>query len=169
VTALPAQAYIGIGSNLDDPAAQVGRACEALAGLPRTDLVACSALYRSAPMGPPDQPDYVNAVAALATGLEPLSLLDALQAVENRHGRVRGRRWGERVIDLDLLVYGDARIDAPRLRVPHPGLAQRAFVLVPLAEIAPDLVVPGVGRVRDLVSPQVRARVRPLDDPRAPV
>jgi 2-amino-4-hydroxy-6-hydroxymethyldihydropteridine diphosphokinase len=123
-----------------------------LAALPSTRLVTASSRYRTPPMGPPDQPDYVNAVAELETALAPLALLDELQRIESAHLRQRGaERWGPRTLDLDLLLYGDARLDLPRLTVPHPGIADRAFVLVPLAEIAPDLSIPGLGPLRRLV------------------
>jgi 2-amino-4-hydroxy-6-hydroxymethyldihydropteridine diphosphokinase len=146
-------AYVALGSNLDDPRAQVGRALEALDALPGTQRVACSSLYRSAPLGPVAQPDFVNAVAGLLTALEPEALLAELQALETRLGRARpAERWGPRRIDLDLLVHGSARRDGPGLTLPHPGLAARPFVLVPLAEVAPDLAVPGVGRVRRLLA-----------------
>ncbi len=141
-------AYIGLGSNLEDPVQQVQRALVELAAIPATRLLRQSSLYRSPPLGPPDQPDYINAVAELSTTLQPLELLDELQHIENAHGRVRGIRWGARTLDLDLLLYGDRRIDESRLILPHPGLALRAFVLVPLLEIAPALDVPGVGPVK---------------------
>ena len=145
-------AWIGVGSNLDGPAARVRAAFDALATIPATDLVAASPLYGSAPMGPADQPDYVNAVVQLDTALEPHALLDALQRLEAEAGRDRaGERWGPRVLDLDLLLFGDRRIDDARLRVPHPGIAQRVFVLRPLADMAPDLEVPGLGRVDELL------------------
>lgn len=134
-------AYIGLGSNLDQPRRQIERALEELAELPGSRLQARSRLYRSAPVGSP-QPDYINAVAQLDTTLEPLALLDALQALEQRHHRVRLERWGPRTLDLDLLLYGDQHIDHPRLRVPHPELARRNFVLYPLADINPDLALP---------------------------
>ena len=142
---------IGLGGNLDAPADRVRRARKALAGSEGIREVAFSSLYRSRPMGPQDQPDYVNAVMAIETDLEPLALLDRLQAIEVLEGRVRiGERWGPRTIDLDLLVFGNQVIQHPRLTVPHPGLAVREFVLHPLAEILPDLDVPGVGRIREL-------------------
>lgn len=150
---LAVTAFIGLGSNLDDPRQQVARALRELAELPDTTLAAQSSLYRSAPMGPPDQPAYINAVARLETRLAPEALLDALQAIEARHGRLRGdERWGPRTLDLDILLYADVRIDNPRLQVPHPGLAERNFVLQPLAEIAPDLDIPGLGPLRDLLA-----------------
>jgi len=144
-------AYVALGSNLDDPRAQVERALAALDGLPETRCVLRSSLYRSPPFGPVAQPDFVNAVAGLLTGLDPAALLEQLQALEAGLGRERPSvRWGPRRIDLDLLVHGDARRAEPGLTLPHPGIAERAFVLVPLAEIAPDLEVPGLGRVREL-------------------
>jgi 2-amino-4-hydroxy-6-hydroxymethyldihydropteridine diphosphokinase len=145
--------YIGLGSNLADPAAQVAAGLRALARLPRTRLVAHSRLYRSAPWGRADQPAFVNAAAQLETALEPRELLDALLRIERAAGRERdGTRWGPRVLDLDILAYGEKRIAEPGLHVPHPRLPERAFVLVPLAEIAPDLRIPGCGRVADLLA-----------------
>lgn len=145
-------AYVALGSNLDDPRVQVERALAALADLPDTRLVLSSSLYRTRPFGPVAQSDFVNAVAGVLTQLDPAALLAQLKALEARLGRERPVvRWGPRRIDLDLLVHGAARIAEPALEVPHPGIAERAFVLVPLAEIAPDLAVPGRGRVRDLL------------------
>jgi 2-amino-4-hydroxy-6-hydroxymethyldihydropteridine diphosphokinase len=135
--------YIGLGSNLAEPQAQLRDAFEALAQLPDSQLAATSALYASDPLGPPDQPRYVNAVAALDTALTPLQLLDALQAIEQRQGRQRkAERWGPRTLDLDILLFGERLIDEPRLVVPHYHLHARAFVLYPLAELAPDLQLP---------------------------
>lgn len=145
-------AYIGLGSNLGDPVAQVRRALDALAKCPGSRVITRSALYRSAPMGPQDQPDFVNAVVGMLTTLSAQALLRALVDLERHLGRpVRRARWGPRVIDLDLLVYGTARINEPGLTVPHPGLAERRFVLQPLADIAPDLTVPGLGRVAKIL------------------
>lgn len=144
-------AYVGIGSNLQGPARQVESAVAQLAGIHDTRVHAVSSLYRSAAFGGVEQADFVNAAAALLTRLAPRALLGELQAIENRQGRVRGDvRWGPRVLDLDLLVYGSVRIDEDDLTVPHPGIGERNFVLLPLAEIAPDLVVPGLGRVASL-------------------
>ncbi|HEY5643028.1 MAG TPA: 2-amino-4-hydroxy-6-hydroxymethyldihydropteridine diphosphokinase [Woeseiaceae bacterium] len=141
-------AYVGVGSNLDNPAMQVEEAMSLLDKLPGTRLVTRSALYRSAPFGGVEQPWFVNAVAALLTTLEPLALLEQLQALERRQGRdMDGVRWGPRVLDLDLLVYSDRSVEESRLTVPHPGIAGRNFVLLPLGEIAPQLVIPGLGRV----------------------
>lgn len=145
-------AYIGIGSNVADPPAQVRRALAALAGLPATRLVASSALYRTRPFGPVPQDDFTNAVAAVLTQLAPPRLLAAMQALEAGQGRVRTQRWGPRTLDLDLLVYGNERIELPGLVVPHPGIAERGFVLRPLADVAPELAVPGVGRVAALLA-----------------
>ncbi len=137
-------AYIGVGSNLADPVHQVRSAFLDLDAVPHCRVSKVSPLYRTPPMGPADQPPYVNAAVKLHTRLAPLPLLDALLAVERRHGRVRdGRRWGPRTLDLDLLLYGERIIDEPRLTVPHPGIAERAFVLLPLYDIAPTLTIPG--------------------------
>lgn len=146
----PIRVFIGIGANLDDPLTQVTRALRELAELPETALIAASPLYRSPPLGPPGQPDYVNAVAELSTSLAPHALLDELQGLERAHHRVRAERWGPRTLDLDLLLYGEAVIDDERLTVPHPGIASRAFVLLPLVDLAPALELPGLGRVREL-------------------
>ncbi|TCK19000.1 2-amino-4-hydroxy-6-hydroxymethyldihydropteridine diphosphokinase [Thiogranum longum] len=143
-------AWIGLGSNLNDPARQVNNALAELDQLPRSRLLVCSGLYRSAPMGPQDQPDYINAVAGLATALPAAALLDLLQAIEQAHRRVRGEHWGPRTLDLDILLYGDERIETPGLKVPHPGMVERNFVLAPLAEVAPQLLVPGLGEVQAL-------------------
>lgn len=146
-------AYVALGSNLDDPCRQVDRAFDALATLPDTRLVARSPSYRSPPLGPVSQPDFVNAAAGLLTRLAPRALLDALKSLEAALGRESPVvRWGPRRIDLDLLVHGAARVEEQGLSVPHPGLAERAFVLLPLADIAPDLEVPGIGRVRSLAA-----------------
>lgn len=136
------RAYIGLGANLGEPLAQLRAAVAALAALPGSTLAAVSPLYRSAPLGPAGQPDYYNAVAALDTPLPPHALLAALQAIETAQGRVRLERWGPRTLDLDLLLYGADVIATPDLTVPHAELAQRCFVLVPLHDLAPALVLP---------------------------
>jgi 2-amino-4-hydroxy-6-hydroxymethyldihydropteridine diphosphokinase len=145
--ALPTEevAYIGLGANLDDPRRHVETAAAQLGRLPSTRLAATSALYRTAPLGPADQPDYINAVARIDTWLTPEALLAELQAIERQHGRVRnGTRWGPRTLDLDLLTFGDRQISSKGLMVPHPEMHRRAFVLVPLADVAPPgLWVPG--------------------------
>ena len=129
------RAYIGLGANLGDPEQQLRRALQLLDTMAGITIRTVSPTYRSAPLGPPGQPDYLNATAALDTGLQPLALLDALQAVERTLGRERGERWGPRRIDLDLLLYDGEIIDDPRLSVPHPELAQRNFVLQPLIDL----------------------------------
>jgi 2-amino-4-hydroxy-6-hydroxymethyldihydropteridine diphosphokinase len=145
-------AYIGVGSNLDDPARQVRSAIDALSRLPRSRLLHASRLFRTEPWGRADQPEFINAAVALATRLSPRELLDALLAIERERGRHRdGTRWGPRVIDLDLLMHGDLRIEEDGLRIPHPEIAERAFVLLPLADLDAELEVPGQGRVRDLL------------------
>ncbi|MDT8388481.1 MAG: 2-amino-4-hydroxy-6-hydroxymethyldihydropteridine diphosphokinase [Thiogranum sp.] len=145
-------AYIGLGSNLDNPQAQISRALEALAQLPGSRMDVCSSLYRSAPMGPQDQADYLNAAVRLMTTLAPEALLDALQAIEQAQGRVRVQHWGPRSLDLDILLYGAAVIDTERLQVPHPGIPERNFVLYPLAEIDSQLSIPGLGKLQVLLA-----------------
>ncbi len=146
--------YIGLGANLGDPRRQVEQALLQLQGLPESELARASSLYRTAPVGPADQPDFINAVARLDTGLEPLALLAALQQIECRHGRIRsGQRWGPRTLDLDILLMGDRVLNLPQLCVPHPQMHARAFVLGPLAEIAPSgLEIPGRGRLDALLA-----------------
>lgn len=140
-------AYVALGANLDDPAATVRAAFAALANLPDSRIVHCSSLYRTAPVGLADQPEFINAVAELETALAPEALLDALLEIEQRFGRIRAERNGPRTLDLDLLLYDDQCVDLPRLTLPHPRLHLRAFVLQPLAEIAPNLTIPGRGTV----------------------
>jgi 2-amino-4-hydroxy-6-hydroxymethyldihydropteridine diphosphokinase len=145
-------AYVALGSNLGHPQSQVARAFQALASLPATRVVLRSSCYRSRPFGPIEQPDFVNAAAALLTQLDAPSLLRELKALETRLGRAAPVvRWGPRLIDLDLLVHGRTRASDATITVPHPGIAERDFVLVPLAEICPDLDVPGVGKVGALL------------------
>lgn len=158
-------AYVALGSNLDDPPEQLRRACAALSAVPATRLVAVSRFYRNPPMGEPDQPDFVNAVAGILTQLPPRGLLAALKDIERAHGRTRGpgSRWGPRVIDLDLLVHGRARINEDGLDLPHPGIADRNFVLFPLLEIAPGLDVPGRGSVGDLAARLDRSGLERVD------
>ncbi len=130
--------YIGLGANLDDPAAQIRTALQALARLPHCRLLRVSSLYGSKPLGPQDQPDYLNAVAELDTQLEPLALLDALQAQEQQQGRIKRRHWGERCIDLDLLLYGNTTMRSERLNIPHHELHNRSFVGVAAPLVAAD-------------------------------
>jgi 2-amino-4-hydroxy-6-hydroxymethyldihydropteridine diphosphokinase len=141
-------AYVGLGSNLQGPAGQLENAFDMLAAVPQTRLIARSSLYRSAPFGGVEQPDFVNAAAALLTMLTAKQLLLELQQIEARRGRERGDiRWGPRVLDLDLLVYGNENIQDTDLVVPHPGIAERNFVLLPLCEVAPGLAIAGLGRI----------------------
>lgn len=146
-------ACIGLGANLGDACGTVRAAMQALAQLPRTRFQAGSSLYRTPAWGNEAQPPFINAAVTLATALAPLELLDQLLAIERRFGRVRlaGERWGPRTLDLDLLLYADQVVDLPRLTVPHPYLHQRAFALLPLAEVAPAAMVPGHGAVRALL------------------
>jgi 2-amino-4-hydroxy-6-hydroxymethyldihydropteridine diphosphokinase len=156
-------AYIAVGSNLDDPAAQVRRGLEALAHLPHTRRIAQSRLYRSVPLGPQDQPEFVNAAAGLLTQLGPRELLASLQQLETTLGRERPvERWGPRRIDFDLIVYGAECINETDLVVPHPGAPVRNFVLYPLLDIAPELLVPGHGRVQVLAARVGSAGLAPL-------
>lgn len=143
--------FIGLGSNLENPQQQINTAIEDINTVENVQLVQRSSLYRSPPMGPQDQPDYINAVIEIETDLLAHDLLDQLQAIEQQHGRVRKRHWGERTLDLDILLYGQQVITDDRLTVPHPGIAERAFVIYPLVEIAADWTVPGKGQVTSLV------------------
>ena len=157
-------AYIGLGSNLDDPTDQITAAFGLLDKLPRTQVTGRSSLYRSAPFGPVKQPDFVNAVASIVTSLTPVELLGHLQQIERDRGRIRVReRWGPRVLDLDLLVFSDHEISSPELTVPHPGIGARNFVLLPLRELAPDLVIPGLGRVSDIDVSEDEPRIFRMD------
>lgn len=157
------RAYIGLGSNLANPRQQVAQALLALAAIPQTQLLANSPLYRSAPIGPGVQPDYVNAVALLETALNPLALLDALQAIEQDHQRVRIEHWGPRTLDLDILLLDQLQIDSERLKVPHPYLRQRNFVLYPLADISPELHLPDGTSLQQLMAECPRAGLSPLE------
>jgi 2-amino-4-hydroxy-6-hydroxymethyldihydropteridine diphosphokinase len=144
------RAYIGLGSNLENPQLQVNTAIDDIRRIAHTTVHSQSSLYKSPPMGPQDQPDYINAVIAVDTELSAHQLLDALQAIEQSHGRERKRHWGERTLDLDILLFADMVIEDARLSVPHPGITERAFVVYPLAEIAPDLEIPANGRLADI-------------------
>lgn len=141
--------FIALGSNLDNPIQQLRSAIEALGSLQDSRLTRISSLYRSAPMGPQDQPDFINAVATLSTSLAPHDLLQALQALEDAQGRQRQQRWGPRTLDLDILLYDDLQLNSETLTIPHPGLYLRNFVLYPLAEIAPKLIFPDGSRLAD--------------------
>jgi 2-amino-4-hydroxy-6-hydroxymethyldihydropteridine diphosphokinase len=148
----PVRAYIGLGANLGDAVANVCAAMDALTQIPAMCVVARSALYLTSPWGVTDQADFINAAVGLDSTLSPHEVLAVLQQLEARAGRTRERRWGPRVLDLDLLLYGDACVHDEHLEVPHPRLAERAFVLLPLADIAPAVQIPGKGPVRDLLA-----------------
>lgn len=158
-----AVAYVALGSNLDDPVGQVRSALAALGGLPRTRVTARSSLYRTAPIGRLDQPDFINAVARLETQLSARELLAALLAIEARHARVRSTSNAPRTLDLDLLLFADEVIREPGLEVPHPRMHERAFVLLPLAEIDPVVCVPGRGPVAGLLAAVGTQRIARLD------
>ena len=144
--------FVGLGSNLDNPVSQIRAAFSNLTQIRNTSLEKCSSLFSGPAMGgQKNQADYINAVAMLTTTLPPLDLLGALQENETLQGRIHGERWGPRIIDLDLLIYGARTIDEENLSVPHVGVAERAFVLVPLFELDPELVVPNLGKVSELV------------------
>lgn len=143
------RAFVALGSNLEDPARQVESGLRELSGLPGTRLIARSSLYRSAPVDAPDQPDYVNAVAGVETRLAPGEFLESMLAIECRHGRVRECRNAPRTLDLDLLLYADLVCHEHGLTLPHPRMHERAFVLLPLREIAPDCRIPGLGPVSE--------------------
>ena len=152
-------AYVGLGSNLQDPRRQIQSALAELDGMPHTRLVKQSSLYRTAPVGHVDQPDFVNAVAQLETGLPAERLLAELQEVEKRHGRARSFANAPRTLDLDILLFGELQMESEKLVVPHPRMHERAFVLEPLVEIAPEVVIPGAGpakqRLRDCAGQDV--------------
>ncbi|PRD12731.1 2-amino-4-hydroxy-6-hydroxymethyldihydropteridine diphosphokinase [Pantoea coffeiphila] len=154
--------YLALGSNLADPLHQVQSALDALAAIPQSRLIACSSLYRTPPYGPPDQPDYLNAAVALDTELSPEALLDHTQRIELEQGRVRkDHRWGPRTLDLDIMLFGDLTLATTRLTVPHYDMHNRAFMLLPLREIAPDLCLPDGTRIADLLAPLDSSAIRP--------
>ena len=146
-------AYIGLGSNLYNPKLQIVKAIEELHRLSNSNVIEWSSLYASKPMGPKDQPDFINAVVKISTALPPEELLLALHKIEDSHDRKRDEdRWGPRTLDLDILLYGEQCIDSENLQIPHSGIADREFVLIPLQEIETDLIIPGKGELSDLVN-----------------
>lgn len=164
-SASPVLAYVGLGSNLDDPVARIRSGVTALARLAQTSLDDCSSLYRTAPVGLREQPDFVNAVCRLRTLLDPRALMRNLLEIERLHGRVRtGEKGGPRTLDLDLLLHGDATIHSAELILPHPRLHERAFVLYPLHEIEPNLVIPGHGPMHELLKGSAGQRVERLNE-----
>jgi 2-amino-4-hydroxy-6-hydroxymethyldihydropteridine diphosphokinase len=156
------EAFVGLGANLEDPLQQVRQAIAELDAIEHTCLLVASSLYRSAPVGYADQPDFINAVAKLQTGLSPRELLDALHVIENRHSRRRSVRNAPRTLDLDLLLYGILVVDEDGLTLPHPRMHERAFVLLPLAEIAPEALLPGHASVSQLLAQVDRSGVEKL-------
>ena len=162
---MKAQAFVGLGANLGDPRAQVRDAITSLGRFPRTRLLASSSLYRSAPVGVGPQPDFINAVAKLETALSARELLEELLTAEARAGRERPAPGAPRTLDLDLLLYGDAVIEEPGLVVPHPRMHERAFVLMPLAEIDSEIVVPARGSIRTLLAACRNQKIRKIGAP----
>ncbi|GMR16511.1 MAG: 2-amino-4-hydroxy-6-hydroxymethyldihydropteridine diphosphokinase [Gammaproteobacteria bacterium] len=145
--------FIGLGSNLDKPLSQIKKAVEQLKQLKSLNFINISNLYSSAPMGPQDQPDYINAVVEVSTSLAAEQLLDELQEIENKQGRVRSQHWGARTLDLDILLYGEEVINTERLTVPHSGISERNFVLYPLSDLVePDFEIPTSGKISELVT-----------------
>jgi 2-amino-4-hydroxy-6-hydroxymethyldihydropteridine diphosphokinase len=164
-TKAPVRAFVGLGANLGEPEAQVRRAVAALGQFPRTRLIAASSLYRSAPVGVGEQPDFINAVAKLETTLTARELLEELLTTEARFGRERPSPGAPRTLDLDLLLYGEQVIAEPGLAVPHPRMHERAFVLMPLAEIAAELSIPRKGNVKTLLAACRNQKVRRIGAP----
>ena len=160
----PVIAFVGLGGNLGEPVATLGAALQALGEVQDTRLLRASRLYRTPAWGLEQQPDFINAVAMLETRLTAQALLQSLFVIERKHGRMREAelRWGPRTLDLDLLLYGDALIDEPGLRVPHPHLHERAFALLPLLEIAADVEIPGRGLARNAVSLLEKSNIQSL-------
>lgn len=145
--------FVAVGSNLNDPVDQANKAIDALRLIPNTQLISASSLYSSTPMGPQNQPDYINAVVEISTHLSPIELLNYTQAIELEHGRVRkDERWGPRTLDLDILLFGQQEINSERLVVPHYGMHEREFVLYPLHEIAPGLILPNGTKLEELLN-----------------
>lgn len=144
--------YLGLGSNLDSPLENLRSARVAIANEPRIDEISFSSFYQSPPMADMNQPDYINAVMAVETDFPAPELLATMQKIESQHGRIRSQRWGARTLDIDILLFGEEIVDLPDLKIPHYGMAERAFVLQPLFEIAPDLKIPLLGKLAELVA-----------------
>lgn len=158
----PSPAFIALGSNLENPTSQIQQAFEELKQLPGTHLISCSSLYQSAPVGRLDQPDFINAVAYIETELVPHDLLNALLNIEKNHGRVRESLNAPRTLDLDILLYDDLQCQDEELTLPHPRMSQRAFVLKPLMEIAPDCHIPGLGHIAPLLAACNEQQLEPI-------
>ncbi|MCL1050445.1 2-amino-4-hydroxy-6-hydroxymethyldihydropteridine diphosphokinase [Shewanella abyssi] len=154
------QVYVALGANLSQPIEQLNNACQALLSIAEENSFSISPYYRSVPMGDVEQPDYVNAVAGFKTDLTPIDLLDALQKIENEQGRLRTLRWGPRTLDLDLLLYGNEHINLHRLTVPHYGMKQRSFVLVPLFDLIPTLILPDKTTLGSLITAALVAELQ---------
>ncbi|QSX33080.1 2-amino-4-hydroxy-6-hydroxymethyldihydropteridine diphosphokinase [Shewanella avicenniae] len=159
------QVFVALGANLDQPVKQLDAASQALATLAEPDSYRISSYVQSKPMADMDQPDYINAVATFTTALEPLALLDAFQAIEISQGRERHERWGARTLDLDLLLYDELQLQHPRLTIPHYDMQQRAFVLLPLYELQPDLILPDGTQLAALITEAMRQSLHPLQTP----
>lgn len=157
-------AYIGLGSNLSDPATQLTEAISAIEQLPHTQLIKCSSFYASTPLGPQDQPDFVNAVCAIRTQLNAHELLTALQSIEQSQGRIKKRHWGERLIDLDILLFGDEAFQTENLTIPHAQMHLRDFVLIPLQEIAPNIEIPNLACLSQLIAELEESFLVPIDN-----
>ncbi len=145
-------AYIGLGSNMESPKQQIKSAIKSIAEIPEIQVLVASSLYKSKPVGPQDQNDYINAVIKIETEFMPLELLDCMQDIENQHGRIRKEHWGPRILDLDILIFGKKIIQDKKLTIPHPEIEKRPFVLVPLAEIDSNCSIPGIGLISDLLA-----------------
>jgi len=156
--------YLGLGGNLSNPVEQLKVALKSINSLPNTELLKTSSFYASKPQGPQDQPDFVNTVCQISTSLEPGALLAALQRIELEQGKVKKRHWGERLIDLDILLYDQLQMATQQLTLPHAHMHQRDFVLVPLAEIAPELEIPDQGSVVQLIEQLDESFLIPLDE-----
>lgn len=166
--AAAARCFIAFGSNLNAPRQQIGRALAAIEALPRTELIAVSSAYRSRAIGPGKQPDYINGVCELRCGLNAAALLEHLQQIERQQGRERRERWAARNIDLDILLFGEQCIATPTLKLPHPRMAQRDFVLAPLSELAPDLRLPDGTTIASLLDSAPDSGLERLPDPLTP-
>lgn len=159
------QVAIGLGANLNDPQAQIEQAIVSLSKIPQTRFIKASSLYASKPQGPQDQPDYVNAAVHLETALTPLELLSACQSIEQQQGKQKVRHWGERLIDIDILLFDDWVVDTPDLTIPHPFMTQRDFVLLPLLEIWPDCQLPDQSCLSDWITQLPETFVMALNTP----
>lgn len=144
--------YIGLGSNMESPKQQIKSAIKSISEIPEIQVLKVSSLYKSKPVGPQGQNDYINAVIKIETEFMPLELLDCMQDIENQHGRIRKERWGPRILDLDILIFGKEIIQDKNLTIPHSEIEKRPFVLVPLAEIDSNCLIPGVGVISDLLA-----------------